>query len=175
MPAKTTSSKASAKSKALKRAATSPVTAAPEVVAAAPAPEPPKTPTKTFDESKHHEGFKGLAVENWTAVERYEQILEEKVGAWISYTRDTYVPRAEFLKRVKENEEKGLGPVKKQRKKIMCVIKELDAIEGTLKVESIPRSFKDDKREQRVMSWTLREGMKGMPKFYVQAVKQINV
>ena len=174
MPAKTTSSKASAKSKALKRAATSPVTAAPEVVVAA-APATPVVPAVVYDESTYHEGFKGLAIENWVSVERFEQILEEKVGAWLSYTRDTYVPRAEFLKRVKENEEKGLGPVKKQRKKIMCVIKELDAIEGTLKVESIPRSFKDDKREQRVMSWTLREGMKGMPKFYVQAVKQINV
>jgi len=165
MPASKTSN---ASSKA-KKGATSPVP--PPVVV----PEVPMTPPKTFDVSTHHEGFKGLSHENWTAVENFQQILEEKVGAWISYTRDTYVPRSEFLKKVKENEEKGLGLVKKQRKKIMCVLREVDAIEGTLRVESIPRAFKDDKREQRVMSWTLREGMKGMPKFYVQAVKEINV
>lgn len=168
MPASKTS-KASSRTK---KAATSPATPVPPPVVVS---EMPTTPTKTFDVSTHHEGFKGLSHENWTAVESFQQILEEKVGAWISYTRDTYVPRAEFLKKVKENEEKGLGLVKKQRKKIMCVVKEVDAIEGTLRVESIPRAFKDDKREQRVMSWTLREGMKGMPKFYVQSVKEINV
>ena len=165
MPASKTTSRT-------KKAATSPTAPVPPAVQA---PEIPMTPPKTFDVSTHHEGFKGLSHENWTAVESFQQVLEEKVGSWVSYTRDTYVPRAEFLKKVKENEEKGLGLVKKQRKKIMCVIREVDVTDGTLRVESIPRAFKDDKREQRVMSWTLREGMKGMPKFYIQTVKQINV
>ena len=160
MPASKTSNAKAAKKPTMKVA-----------VATSPVPAPVELSPKN-EPAPHHEGFKGLSVENWTPAS-FEQVLEEKVGAWVQYTRDTYVPRADFLKQVKENEEKGLGPIKKQRKKIMCLIKEVD--EGTLKVESIPRPFKDELREQRVMSWVLRSGMKGGPKFYIQTVKSITV
>jgi hypothetical protein len=110
------------------------------------------------------ENFTGFTTKNWQPAE-FKEVLESKAGDWICYTRDTYMNRAEFLKKVKESNGAKVSP---QRRKICCVVKEVDFESGSIKVESIPRKFKDEAREHRVMSWQLKDGMRGSPKFYIR-------
>lgn len=114
------------------------------------------------------EDFKGFSAENWTRVESFRQLLEQPVNSWLTYTRTSYLPPAEFKKACEESKRQGNALMAKKRKKITCVIKEIEHETGTLTVESVPRKFKDDKRELKTLSWKLRDNMKGDVNYYIQ-------
>ena len=117
--------------------------------------------------NQEFESMPGFTSENWIAAETFQQVLDEPVGAWLSYTRESYLSPSEFKKLSAESK----GRIDRKRKRVTCVIKEIDRETGTVVVSSTPRKFKDPKREVKIASWSLRDGMKGDCKFYLQKVK----
>ena len=114
------------------------------------------------------ENFPGFSSENWIRVESFRQLLEQPIDSWITYTRTSYLPPTEFKKAREESQRHGEPLMAKKRKKITCVVKEIDHENESLTVESVPRRFKDAKRELKTLSWKLSDNMKGDVIYYIQ-------
>ena len=118
-----------------------------------------------------HEGIKGLSEANWRPI-TFMELHGLEQGAWIQYTRQVYVSPAEFSKMT--DEAKATHSAKPRRKKVMCAfVGPHDEKAATFNVRSIPRNFKDPSRsnEQKEMAWTVCEGMRGEPQFYIRVPK----
>ena len=132
--------------------------------------------------STFFEDFKGLSSDRWKAVESFPELTNSlSAGDMVQYTRDSYVPRAEFLKRLTASKDQGITVEEfknrmpnKGRKKCMCVVDEVDYTGDSVvvKVKSMPRKFKQDDKEHKTMSWTLKDGMRGAPKYYIRIPKE---
>jgi len=114
------------------------------------------------------ENFAGFTNKNWKPLDSFEQALEQPAGSWITYTRDSYLSPAEFKKMSDDAKTQGLDRVQKKRKKVTGIVREVDHENKVLTVESIPRRFRNEAREMKVLSWKLREHMKGNPLYYAQ-------
>ena len=113
-----------------------------------------------------YEDMKNFTAEHWTPVATFCELLEQPAGAYLCYTRNSYLSPAEY----KKLSESG-SAVTPRRKRITCIVKEVDHEQGFLHVQSTPRKFKDSHRELKTLSWKLQEGMKGDVKYYIAVPK----
>lgn len=111
-----------------------------------------------------HEGFRDLKHSHWTQMPFHQLCKDVAPDSTIAYTRHSYVSKAEFKKL---SEQAGTGqPVKTPRRKVICKV--VEASGDTLKVQSIPRKMTDQTKEHKTYSWTLRDGMRGEPTYYLK-------